>query len=127
MAFGEAMTHVKVGKWSTVCAVFLSGALVSAAPASADQMDDAFVAALPQAGITMSDPGTAIGMARTMCAGLDSNQTVPVLALQVMRDTNFSPRQAGFFIGLSVAAYCPRYMGQTDTSMDWLLPPPPPM
>jgi hypothetical protein len=118
-----------VGKWSTARAGFLSAAalvaLTSVAPASADQMDDAFAAALPKAGITMSDPATAIGMARTVCAGLDSNQTVPVLALKVMRDTNLAPRQAGFFIGLSVAAYCPQYMGQTDTSMDWLLPAPP--
>lgn len=47
-----------------------------------------------------------------------------MLALRVLKDTNLSPKQSGYFIGLSVAAYCPQYKGQTDTSLDWLLPPP---
>jgi hypothetical protein len=122
------MTHMKVGfgKWSTVCAVFLSAAaLVSAAPASADQTDDAFVAALAKGGITMSDPDTAIAMAHTVCAGLDATQTASVLAMKLMKDTDLSPKESGYFIGLSVAAYCPQYKDKTDTSVTWLLPLPP--
>ncbi len=88
-------------------------------------MDEAFVGALGKGGIPVSDPGNAIAMARTVCAGFDANQTVSVLALKVMRDTNLSPKQTGFFVGLSVAAYCPQHKGQTDTSLDWLLPLPP--
>jgi hypothetical protein len=125
MPFGEATTHMKVGKWSMVCAGLLSAALVSAAPASADQLDDAFVAALAKGGIPMSDPDNAIAMARTVCAEFDANQTVSVLALKLMKDSNLSPKQSGYFIGLSVAAYCPQYKGKTDTSLDWLLPLPP--
>ena len=122
------MTHLKlgVGKWSTVCAGFLSVAalvsVTSVAPASADETDDAFIAALASRGITMPDPDTAIAMARTVCAGLDTNQTVPILAMQLMRDNNLSPRDSGFFIGLSVAAYCPQYKGTTDSSDASLLP-----
>ena len=70
----------------------------------------------------MPDPDTAIAMARTVCAGLDTNQTVPVLAMQLIRDNNLSPRDSGFFIGLSVAAYCPQYKGTTDSSDTSLLP-----
>ena len=70
------MTHMNVGpkKWSTVCAVLLSAAaLLSAAPASADPADDAFVAALAKDGIVINDRNTAIAIAHTMCAGLDKN------------------------------------------------------
>ncbi len=122
------MTHMKIGfwKWSTVWAVFLSAAaLLSAAPASADQTDDAFVAALTKGGITMSDPNTAIAMAHTVCAGLDTNQNASFLAMKLMKDTDLSPRQSGYFIGLSVAAYCPQYKDKTDGSVTWLLPGPP--
>jgi len=117
-----------LGKWwKTICAGLLSAAaLVSAVPASADQTDDAFVAALAKGGIAMSDPNTAVGMARTVCAGLDANQPVSLVAMKLMKDTNFTPRQSGYFIGLSVAAYCPQDKDKTDdTSVTWLLPFPP--
>jgi hypothetical protein len=115
------------GKRWALGAVFLSGAaLVWAAPASADQTDSAFVAALAKGGITMSDPNTAVGMAHTVCAGLDANQPVSLVAMRLMKDTNFTPRQSGYFIGLSVAAYCPQDKDKTDdTSVTWLLPFPP--
>jgi hypothetical protein len=68
---------VKVGrgKWSAGCAVALSAAgLLCAAPASAHQMDDAFVAALSKNGITLPDRGNAISMAHTVCTGLDKDE-----------------------------------------------------
>jgi hypothetical protein len=114
------------GKRWTFCAVFLSAAaLVSPAPASADQLDDAFVAALAKGGIPMPDPNTSIAMAHTVCAGFDANQSTSVLAVRLMKDANLSPKQSGYFIGLSVAAYCPQYKDKTDTSVTWLLPLPP--
>lgn len=114
------------GKWWTVCAAFLSAAaLVSAAPASADQLDNAFLAALAKGGITLPDPNTAIAMAHTVCSGLDSNQSSSVLAMKLMKDTDLSAKQAGYFIGLSVAAYCPQNKDKTDGSVTWLLPLPP--
>jgi hypothetical protein len=117
-----------VGKRLTCCAGFLLGvalvSVTSAAPASADQLDDAFVAALAKGGIPM-DPNASIGMAHTVCAEYDANQSTSVLAVKLMKDTNLSPRQSGYFIGLSVAAYCPQYKDKTDTSVTWLLPLPP--
>jgi Protein of unknown function (DUF732) len=126
------MTHMKIRfwKWSTVWAVFLSAAaLLSAAPASADQTDDAFVAALAKGGITTSDPNTAIAMAHRVCAGLDTNQPASALAMQLTKDADLSPKESGYFIGLSVAAYCPQNKDKTDSSFTWLLPGiiPPPM
>jgi hypothetical protein len=121
--------HVGPRKWSTVCAVLLSGAaLLSAAPASADPTDDAFVAALENYGIDIGRD-TAIVHGHAVCAGLDKGQDSSFLAMKLMNDAklNLSSRQAGFFIGDSVAAYCPQYKGSVDPSLIWLLPFPPMM
>jgi uncharacterized protein DUF732 len=118
--------NVGPGKWSTVCAVMLSAAaLLSAAPISADPPDDAFVAALANYGININDRNTAITMGHNVCAGLDNGQDSSVLVLDVIHHTNLSARQAGYFVGVSVAAYCPQYKGTLDPSLTWLIPVPP--
>jgi len=116
------------GKWSAVCAVALSAAaLFSAAPASADQTDDAFIAALAKNGIVMPDRNAAISRAHTVCAGFDKNELASVAAMRLMKDADLSLKQASYFVGASVAAYCPQYKGNTDNSVIWLLPAPPVM
>ncbi|MGA3256861.1 MAG: DUF732 domain-containing protein [Mycobacterium sp.] len=118
--------NVGPGKWSTVCAVLLSAAaLLSAAPASADPTDDAFVAALAKDGIVITDRDTAIAMAHTVCAGFDKNEKSSVLAMRLMKHTDLSLKQSSFFVGVSMSAYCPQYEGLTDNSMNWLNPGPP--
>jgi uncharacterized protein DUF732 len=113
-------------KWSAARAAALSAAaLLSAAPASADQLDDAFVAALTKNGITMPDRGGAIAMAHSVCAGLDRGEPSTALAMGLVKNTDLSPKQAGYFVGVSVSAYCPQYKGRTDDSMTWLAPIPP--
>ena len=113
------------GKWSTASAVLLcAAALLSAAPASADPTDDAFVAALAKDGIVITDRNTAIAMAHTVCAGLDKTNKSAVLAMKLMRDTDLSLKQSSYFIGVSISAYCPQYMGLTDNSANWLYPGP---
>jgi hypothetical protein len=47
--------------------------------------------------------------------------------MRVMKETNLTAKQAGFFVGVSVASYCPQYKGTLDPSMTWLLPFPPMM
>lgn len=121
-------TNVGLGKSSTICAVLLSAAaLLPAAPASADESDDAFIAALDNNGIDINDRNTAITMGHNVCAGLDKGQDSSVLVLKVINDTNLSARQAGYFVGVSVAAYCPQYKGTLNPSLMWLLPFPPMM
>ncbi len=116
--------NVAFRAWSALGAGLLSAA-VFCSPTAADPPDDAFLGALANNGIVMNDPGTAISMAHTVCAGLDRKQKSSVLAMKVMKDANLSARQAGFFVGVSVSAYCPQYKGQTDGSLDWLNPGPP--
>ena len=110
-----------------ICAVVLSAvAVLFAAPASADETDDAFVAALDNYGIDVNGD-TAIAHGHAVCAALDRGQDSGLLAMKLMHDTklNLSSKQAGFFIGASVAAYCPQYRDSVDPSLIWLLPFPP--
>lgn len=120
------MTHttVRPGKWRAAgCAVLLSAAaLFCAAPASANQVDDAFISTLAKNGIPISDRDNAIALAHSVCAGYDRGQGSSVMAMRLMKGTNLSPKQAGYFIGLSVSAYCPQHKGDTDGSVIWLLP-----
>lgn len=109
-----------------ICAVLLGAAAVlTAAPASADPTDDSFLGALADYGINVNDPGTAIAMAHTVCSGFDQNQNSNIVAMKVMKDTSLTAKQSGYFVGLSISAYCPQYKGKTDDSFDWLDPGPP--
>lgn len=110
MNFGE-------GKWPAVCAVVLSlTALLSAARAAADPTDDAFIAALAKGGIVMADPNTAITLAHSVCAGFDQNETTSVVAMSLMKETVLSLKQASYFVGVSISAYCPQYKARTDAT-----------
>lgn len=112
-------------KWSRACAVASAAALLCAAPAAAEPADDSFLAALANYGIVIGGGNDPIAMARAVCAGFDRNQRSSFLALKVMKETNLTPKQSGFFVGASVSAYCPQYRDQTDGSLDWLNPGPP--
>ncbi len=102
--------NVELRRWSTICTVALSAAaLFSAAPASADQTDDAFLAALQQYGIAITDRDSAIATGHTVCDGLKKGQTGSNLVLSIIKDTNLSARSAGYIISASVAFYCPQY------------------
>ena len=82
-------------KRSIRCAVLLFVAtLFSAAPASADPNDGAFVAALAKGGIVLPDQNAAIAMAHTMCAGLDQRAKTSLLAMKLMKETDLSMRQS---------------------------------
>jgi Protein of unknown function (DUF732) len=119
---------MKVGPktWSTLCGLLLSLAVVlSAAPASADPTDAAFVAALAKEQIVFTDDNTAIATAHTVCAALDKSNKSSVLVMKLMKDTDLSLKQSSYFVGASISAYCPQYIGQTDDSTRWLNPGPP--
>ncbi|ORV83004.1 hypothetical protein AWC11_22610 [Mycobacterium interjectum] len=117
--------------WSKVCALLLAAAsLLPAAPASADATDDAFIAALQNYGIDVGDRDATIALGRAVCAAFDKGQDSSLIALKAMKDPQLNvttKRQAGFFVGDSVASYCPQYRGSVDPSVIWLLPFPPMM
>jgi hypothetical protein len=111
---------------SIPCAVLLfAAALFSAAPASADPNDGAFVDALAKGGIVFPDHNAAISIAHTVCAGLDQSAKSGILAMKVMKETDLSMKQSSYLIGAAISAYCPQYIGHTDNSTRWLNPGPP--
>jgi hypothetical protein len=111
---------------SRSCAVLLfAAALFSAAPASADPNDGAFVDALAKGAIVLPDQNAAISMAHTMCAGLDQHAKPSLLAMKLMKETDLSMKQSSYFIGAAISAYCPQYVGHTDNSTRYLNPGPP--
>lgn len=122
------MAHLRAGfaTWSAACAVALAtGALAGAAPAAADDdADDAFLAGLDRGGITMFDDDDAIATAHAVCSSIETNPNVSMLAIKLTKQTPMSAKQSGYFIGLSVASYCPEYKDDVDPSMGWLIPPP---
>ena len=64
-------------------------------------------------------------MAHTVCTGLDQSNKSSILAMKVMKETDLSMKQSGYFIGAAISAYCPQYIGHTDNSTRWLNPGPP--
>ncbi|HTY32562.1 DUF732 domain-containing protein [Mycobacterium sp.] len=121
------MAHTRVGPrtWPTLTAILLCAAApLSAAPASADSNDDAFIAALTREGIDVSDPDTLIARAHEVCDRLDRGQAGSLVVLEVRKQTNLSVRDAGYFVGASVAAYCPQHKSLIDGSLIWLPPSP---
>ena len=104
-------------KWSPVGAVLLSAtALLSAAPASADGTDNAFVAALAKHGIEFTNRNAAIATGHNLCADLENGQSPTTLVLSIVKDTNFSPHEAGYILGASVASYCPELREDIENS-----------
>ncbi len=110
---------MKVGllKWSTFNAALVSGAaLLFAGPASADQVDEAFVGALQKNGIAFTDPGAAIAAGHNVCAGLDKGQTPALIMLALVKNTNLSPKESGYVVRQSVTSYCPQHKAQAQTA-----------
>lgn len=100
--------------WQSPPALLLAGALLclagAAAPtAHADATDDAFLAALRSKGITYGSPESAIVAAHEVCDELDLGRQKVDIANNVMRNSNLDAYHAGYFVGVSIRAYCPNY------------------
>jgi Protein of unknown function (DUF732) len=92
--------------------VALLGLLGVAAPtARADAVDDKFLAALRAKGINVDSPQRAIIAGHEVCDELDLGRQKPDVAAEVMQNSNLDSYKAGYFVGVSVAAFCPRQGG----------------
>ncbi|MCA2245842.1 DUF732 domain-containing protein [Mycobacterium sp. WUMAC-067] len=97
------------GKWLTTSVLLLVAALQFATPASADQTDDDFLAALRKHGIVFTNRDAAIATGHRVCSGLDADQTPANLILSLVKDTDLSAHVAGYFFGAAVNSYCPQH------------------
>jgi hypothetical protein len=100
--------------------VVLVVALLAVPTAHADPADtDAkFLAALDSRGITYASPEVMIAAAHVACEEIDRYEAPEQVALDVMNNkdvltsSNLDGYHAGFFVGASVAAYCPEHLGR---------------
>ncbi|MFY2859038.1 DUF732 domain-containing protein [Mycobacterium sp. THU-M104] len=92
-----------------VLAVALISLVGIAAPAArADAIDNAFLSAVTAKGIDFPSPKAAIIAAHEVCDELDLGRKKSDVASEVMSNSQLDGYHAGFFVGASIAAFCPR-------------------
>jgi Protein of unknown function (DUF732) len=84
---------------------------VAAPTAHADAVDGNFLNALGTRGITFATAQAAIVAAHEVCDELDGGKASSDVANEVMQQSSLDGYHAGFFVGVSIAAFCPRHAG----------------
>ena len=87
----------------------LSLAGVAAPTAHADAVDDNFLAALKAKGINFASAQAAVIAGHEVCDELDLGRQPSDVATDVTKNSNLDGYHAGFFVGASISAYCPRH------------------
>ena len=89
----------------------LSLVAVAAPTANADYSVDSsnFLGALTSKGITFASRQSAIAAGHEVCDELDQGKQASDVGNDVMTQTNLDGYHAGFFVGVSIAAFCPRH------------------
>jgi hypothetical protein len=84
---------------------------VAAPTAHADYAVDSsnFLGALTSKGITFASRQSAIAAGHEVCNELDQGKQASDVGNDVMTQTNLDGYHAGFFVGVSIAAFCPRH------------------
>jgi uncharacterized protein YbjT (DUF2867 family) len=82
-------------------------ATVTAAPAFADDTDDAFISALEDQGIPVPTSDDAIALAEAVCEYVAAGQPADQVAVEISGPANWSVEQSGFFVGAATQSYCP--------------------
>jgi len=93
-----------------VLLVALLSLVGAAAPtARADAVDDTFLAALKSKSINFASSQSAIIAGHEVCDELDLGRQASDVANDVTKNSNLDGYHAGFFVGVSIAAFCPRH------------------
>jgi hypothetical protein len=92
-----------------VLAVLLSLGGVATPTAHADNVDNAFLNAVKAKGINFATPEAAIVAGHEVCDELDLGRQKSDVANEVMTSSSLDGYRAGYFVGASVAAFCPRH------------------
>ncbi|MED5814858.1 DUF732 domain-containing protein [Mycolicibacterium sp. 050232] len=83
-------------------------AVVSAAPAQADPVDQTFVDALGQAGVGAVDPAQAVALGQSVCPMLsEPGQNAADVAAKVADAGGMSLGPATMFTGIAISTFCP--------------------
>lgn len=84
-------------------------AALAATTAHADGIDTQFLNAVKSKDINFASPQAAILAGHQVCNALDLGQPKGDVANDVASSSNLDGYHAGFFVGLSIAAFCPRH------------------
>lgn len=99
-----------------------AAATTFATPAHADTTDDAFLAALRGAGMTVDNPVNMVAVGESVCPMLvEPGKNLAKVYTQVS-DNGIPPDIAAFFTGIAISMYCPQMMASVGngTVLDWL-------
>lgn len=89
-------------------AAVLATVLTPAAAAQADPVQDAFLAALSNAGVSGVDPATAVALGQQVCPQLAGpGQTAADVAARVAEAGGMSLGPATAFTGIAITMFCP--------------------
>lgn len=76
------------------------------APASANTVDDAFIAALDSYPVPYSTSQNAITLARAVCDSLAAGESPDAVAIAIGQPANWTVTQSVFFVQTSAQTYC---------------------
>ena len=82
-------------------------ALATAAPASANAVDDAFIATIDGYPVPYSTPADAVTLARTVCDYLAAGKTFDAVVVDIGGPANWTIPQTEFFVRSAIPSYCP--------------------
>jgi Protein of unknown function (DUF732) len=86
-------------------------ALVTAGTAGAGSVDDTFMSVLADEGIEAPSTVEAVSAAHGVCMVFDDGLTLVDAVSAVSDVTGLSMESSAFFVGASVATYCPEHEG----------------
>lgn len=91
----------------------VAAAIALAAPARADETDQAFLADLDKAGIHYSDPDQAVTAGKTVCSLKQDNDMSDEDVVKNLTEQNpgFAQQKAAKFATIATNAYCPQGAG----------------
>jgi hypothetical protein len=102
-----------VGTAAAAAALGLA-ALASAGTAGASTVDDVFITVISDQGIEPPSAEDAIGVAHDVCVVIDEGGTL-VDAISAVSDyTELGFEDSAFFVGASIASYCPEHEALID-------------
>lgn len=93
-------------------AVAVAGVALFAAPvAAASPEDDAFLSVLDGQGIAYPSADYAVATAKDVCNYLDNGSSFVSIVSEISANSGLPAEDTGFFVGASIASYCPWHEG----------------
>jgi hypothetical protein len=105
------INHVRSVVTGLVLVLPLGVMAITAPAAHADAVDASFLNALQSKQINFASGQAAVIAGHQVCDALDSGRAASDVANDVMQQSGLDGYHAGFFVGVSIAAFCPRHTG----------------